>query len=401
MKATGTSRKRENPPPYPDPFLHPRVEGVEGDRRTGWRCFRASLLLRSALSARVSMLGKPNLEPSTHVHRRSQSVARLRHGARMPASVLMLHQSRHGADWVLRGFAAVARVGRERVTPLGKISINKRLKTPIKVEIFKRRPGFRMLATALGRLVLIGTVFLSASAGAESLICGGKVVEIENGIPVRITHEDKTSNDLRGNSYWTFDGRAIEHRLMKKPIACRQGEKLTREEIVDISASQFSDSPHLRGMSPEEGELMSYYVRKKMTVGTECDRLVDGAKSNSRRDTYWIDCKDASGVTRRVWISEKELRDGKLVSVNRPVSRDYALNACEIALKNYALHKDTFEPSRFWGSAVNASQHTGNTKVALSFSAKTAYGTVKHFQGWCTITSSGAVADTTIEHREG
>lgn len=158
-----------------------------------------------------------------------------------------------------------------------------------------------------GSILIVLALIASTSANAKTLTCGIKTVTISGNTITKIVHEDgtvHTGGSVSNN--WTYDGKTITHRLMKKPISCSSKAK-SRDEVIAELAGRFEKNPKSYGMTGQEANLMGKYTAKLMRKNNACHLLVDAAKSTSRQEMFYIDCNDKQSKSKRYWVSESDL----------------------------------------------------------------------------------------------
>lgn len=247
--------------------------------------------------------------------------------------------------------------------------------------------------------VLIALALLaSTSAGATTLTCGLKTVTISGKKITKIVHEDgsvHTGGSVSNN--WTYDGKAITHRIMKEPISCGSKAK-GRDEVIAELSGRFSKNPKSYGMTSREADLMGKYTAKLMRDDNECHLLVDAGKSTTRQDMFYIDCNDKRSESKRFWVSENDLAGGSIKPAAAPVSSGDAISICSGELKARTTNPSTYDPALILGTSSRAIESTGRNVVEIEFEASNSFGVVGKYVGGCVL-ESGLPIEVTIRDR--
>ena len=235
-------------------------------------------------------------------------------------------------------------------------------------------------------LLLIAALMLSSSAvqaATQELSCGVKKIRVENGKLARITHEDGTihAGVAKLAKNWNFNGKGIKHRLFGDRIPCSTSGP-SRSEIVATVAKRYTDDPDLYGMNTGEGRAMSALVSKLMKNDPGCFNVADAAKSTSRANSFFIDCRSKAGKSSRRWVTGAELMAG--ASRGPAQKTGNALRACDAQLRANATNPSTYDPSLIAGSAVNYVPETGRTVASIRFKAANSFGVESSYEGVCT-----------------
>jgi len=249
-----------------------------------------------------------------------------------------------------------------------------------------------------GGILISFALLVSNGASANTLTCGLKTVTLSGNTITKIVHEDgtvHTGGSVSNN--WTYDGKAITHRLMNEPISCGNKSK-SRDEVIAELSGQFSKNPKSYGMTAQEAILMSKYTAKLMRHDASCHLLVDAAKSTSRQGMFYVDCNDKQSKTRRYWVSESDLAGGFVKKAATPVSSSDAISTCNSELKARATNPSTYEPSLILGASSRAVERTGRNVVEINFEAANFFGVVGKYVGRC-ILESGLTIEVTIRDR--
>lgn len=257
----------------------------------------------------------------------------------------------------------------------------------------KQTPS-RRIRTSL----LLFTFIVTTGANANTLTCGLKKVTLSGNAITKIVHEDgtvHTGSSVSNN--WTYDGKSITHRIMKKPIPCSSKAK-SRDEIIAELSGRFSKNPKSYGMTSQEAALMGDYTAKLMKQDNACHLLVDAAKSTSRKGMFYIDCNDKQSKTKRYWVSQSDLRAGAMKKAASPVSSNDAISICNKELKARTTNPSTYDPSLALGTTSRVIKRTGRNVVEINFEASNAFGVVGQYIGRC-ILESGSPIEVTIGDR--
>lgn len=231
---------------------------------------------------------------------------------------------------------------------------------------------------------------------AETLNCGLKKINVQNGKINEITHEDGTVHS--GNSIsdnWTYDGKSIKHRIMDEKIQCGSKAK-SRNEIIDELASRFIKNPAIHGMNKQEAQFMTNYTANLMRTDENCNLLVDASKSTQRKDMFFIDCNDKVGNPNRYWVPASDMKSGTLKSAVRPVSDKEAISVCSQSLKSQTTNPATYDPSLLTGTTSRVVKSNGRNVVEINFGASNKLGSKAKFKGKC-ILESGKLIESVIE----
>ncbi len=233
---------------------------------------------------------------------------------------------------------------------------------------------------------------------AKTLTCGLKKVTLSGNTITKIVHEDGTVHTGHSvSNNWTYDGKAIMHRIMKNPIPCSNKSK-SRDEVIAELSGRFSKNPKSYGMTSQEADLMRDYTAKLMKENNECYLLVDAAKSTLRKGMFYIDCNNRQSKTKRYWISQNDLRGGAVKKAASPVSSSDAIAICNKELKARVTNPGTYDPSLTFGTTNRAIERTGRNVVEIDFEASNAFGVVGKYVGRC-ILESGTPIEVTIRNR--
>jgi hypothetical protein len=252
----------------------------------------------------------------------------------------------------------------------------------------------KLASTLVAVLALLASTIVSAS----TITCGVKTITLSANTITKIVHEDGTVHTGASiSNNWTYDGKAITHRLLGERIPCGNRPK-SRDELIAELSGQFSKDPGSFGMTPREASLMGVYTSKLMKQDPTCHLLVDAAKSTSRPGMFYIDCNDAKANTTRLWLSQKDLQAGTLTTAAKPVSSADAVSICNAQLKSRATNPATYSPSLLTGTSHQAINRTGRNVVEIAFETANAFGVVGQYLGRC-ILESGTPIEVTITSR--
>lgn len=255
-----------------------------------------------------------------------------------------------------------------------------------------------MKRASMHSATLIACALFAPGASATTLTCGLKSVTLSGNTITKIVHEDGTVH--AGGSVpnnWTYDGKAITHRLMGKPISCGSKAK-SRDEVIAELSGRFADNPEAHGMTAKEADLMGTYTARLMRQDASCHLLVDAGKSTSRAGMFYIDCNDRQATTRRFWVSESDLARGSVGGAAAPVPSGDAISVCSSELKARTSNPNTYDPSLTFGASSRAIERTGRNVVEITFEATNALGVVGKYVGTC-ILESGVPIEVTIRDR--
>lgn len=234
-------------------------------------------------------------------------------------------------------------------------------------------------------------------AKAETINCGLKTIIVQNGKIDQIKHEDGTIHS--GSSVsdnWGYDGKSIKHRLVDDRISCGTKPK-SRVEIIAELSSRFVKNPSLHGMDKQEARWMTSYTANLMKTDKNCHLLVDASKSTQRKDTFYIDCNDHSGNSRRYWVSRSDLKAGNSSPPATSVSDAVATEICNTELRSKANNSGTYKPSLLTSTSSRSVKANGRNIVEINFNVKRTNGVEGKFRGRC-ILESGRLIEATIEH---
>ena len=251
----------------------------------------------------------------------------------------------------------------------------------------------KKIATAIGV-----SLFFASSAGATTLYCGSKTVTLSGNTVVKIIHEDGTVHDGASISkWWSYDGKAIMHSRLQERLLCSTKAK-SRNEIIEELSGRFSKNPKVHGMTAQEAKLMGQYTAMLMRQESSCHLLVDASKSTQRQGMFFIDCNDQQAKTKRIWISESDLKQGVVKQAAAPISTSKAISICNDALKSRTKNKSTYDPALTLGTVSRTVERTGRNVVEIDFKAANSYGVVGKYVGSC-ILESGSLMEVTINER--
>lgn len=232
-------------------------------------------------------------------------------------------------------------------------------------------------------------------AKAETIHCGLKTINVQNGKINQITHEDGTIHSGSSISEnWAYDGKSIKHRLIDERIQCNTKPK-TRTEIIEELSSRFIKNPSIHGMDKQEARWMTSYTSNLMKTDKNCHLLVDASKSTQRKDTFFIDCNSLSGNPNRYWISRDDLKAGNSRPPASPVSDAKAIEICNTELRSQTTNPSTYDPSLLTGTTGRTIKANGRNVVEIDFSAANKLGIKSKFRGRC-ILESGRLIEATI-----
>ena len=262
---------------------------------------------------------------------------------------------------------------------------------------FEEMTVIRTIRSSWGILVVLA-LLAASNANAKTLTCGLKAVTVRGNTITKIVHEDGTvhsGSSLSNN--WTYDGKSITHRIMKKPISCSsRGKK--RDEVIAELSGRFSNNPESYGMTVQEAGQMRRYTAKLMRQDNACHRLVDAAKSTSRQGMFYIDCNDKQSRTKRFWVSESDLAGDSIRKAATPVPSSDAISICNKELKSRTTNPGTYDPALILGTSSRAIESTGRNVVEIDFEAKNSFGVIGKYVGRC-ILESGSLIEITVRDR--
>ncbi|MGI2002123.1 hypothetical protein [Shewanella frigidimarina] len=237
--------------------------------------------------------------------------------------------------------------------------------------------------------------FLSMSSNAETITCGLKQVVVNENTINKIIHEDGTVHTgVSVSNNWSYDGRAIKHKLLDTPITCSSKPK-SRDEIIAELSGKIAENPEMYGMNKQQAVLMKNYTANLMKTDNQCHLLVDTAKSSSREGMFFIDCNDQSSNTKRYWISESELAQGVVKNATLPIMKSEAIDICNQEFKKMVNNPSTYDPSLILGTSHNVVETSGRNIVEIEFKASNAFGVKSPFIGRC-ILEAGAPIEVKI-----
>lgn len=261
------------------------------------------------------------------------------------------------------------------------------------------RNGKRMKKRKVACYLALFALALSAQmTKAETIHCGLKTITVQNGKITHLRHEDGTVHS--GSAVadnWSYNGKSIKNRYDDKPIQCGTKPK-SRDEIISELSSRFVANPKLYGMDKQEAKWMMSYTSNLMITDKNCHLLVDAAKSSQRKDTFYIDCNNQSGQSRRYWVSRNDLKEGSVKPPATPISTTAAVELCNAELRSKTAHPATYNPSLLTGTTSRVVEANGRNVVSIDFSAKNAFGVEGKFQGKC-ILEAGRLIEATIADR--
>lgn len=245
-------------------------------------------------------------------------------------------------------------------------------------------------------LAFVSIFFLFHQAvQAETIHCGLKTINVQNGRIDQITHEDGTihsGSNISDN--WAYDGKSIKHRLMDERIQCRTKPK-TRNEIISELSSRFIKNHSIHGMDKQEAQWMTSYTANLMKTDNNCHLLVDASKSTQRKNTFFIDCNDKVGNPNRYWVSRDDLKSGNSGSPAMPISETKAIDICNNELRLKTTNPSTYDPSLLTGTSSRSLKANGRNVVEIDFTAASALGIKGKYRGKC-ILESGRLIEATI-----
>lgn len=255
----------------------------------------------------------------------------------------------------------------------------------------------RTISTALFLTLFVITASTQV-AKAATINCGLKTITVQNGKINQITHEDGTIHSGSSvSNNWSYDGKSIKHKLMDDRIPCNTKPKSRNEVISELSAVFIKD-PSLHGMNKQEAQWMTSYTADLMKTDKNCYLLVDASKSTQRKEMFYIDCNDRTGVKRRYWVSRDDLKTGNQKPSAAPVSKATAIDICNTKLRLKTTNPTTYNPSLLTGTTSRTVVANGRNIVEIDFSAKSAIGVEEKFRGRC-ILESGRLIEVTIAPR--
>ncbi len=240
--------------------------------------------------------------------------------------------------------------------------------------------------------------FSSLNVSAQVLTCGLKKVTINDGQIRKIEHEDGTvhvGNSVSQN--WSYDGVSIKHRLFDDSIACDSKPK-SRDEIISELSGRFLNNPSSYGMNNDEAELMRDYTANLMKNDTSCYLLVDAAKSVSKGGMFYIDCNDKLANPKRYWVSDSELKDGKIKKPIMPINENTAKNICNEEIKKRIFNPEKYNPSLVMGSTSRIVESLGRNVVEIDFKAPDKLGVESEYTGKC-ILEGGSIVEVAIRDK--
>lgn len=250
--------------------------------------------------------------------------------------------------------------------------------------------------TKIGLLFFLALI--SFAVCAEVRTCGLKTITLKGKSIIKIVHEDGTVHTGASvSNNWIYSGDSISHWLMKEPIEC-DGKAKSRNEIVTELSGRFAKSPDSYGMTPKEADLMGSYTADLMKNENQCYLIVDAAKSTQRPGMFYIDCNDKHSITKRYWISQKDLIDGNIKSEIGAIASGDAIMLCNERLKAHASNPSTYDPYFVTGTSSRTIERTGRNIVEINFDAANSFGVVGKFTGHC-ILEAGELLEVTINER--
>jgi hypothetical protein len=246
--------------------------------------------------------------------------------------------------------------------------------------------------------ILFLLLFLSKNSIGETITCGLKQVVIQGNAITKITHEDgtvHTGGSVSNN--WSYDGKSIKHRLLEDKIPCG-GKPKSREETIAAIAESMFENPKASGMSNQEAEQMKAYAINLMKSDNGCYLMVDAAKSVYKKGMFYIDCNDQSSNTKRIWVSEDQLKQGIMQSAMSPVSDRVAIEICNNQLKMRTNNPSTYDPYLLTGTTSRKIESSGRNVVEIVFKAANAFGLESQLVGKC-ILEGGTPIEVTISEQ--
>lgn len=253
--------------------------------------------------------------------------------------------------------------------------------------------------TMMTLLILVSVnLFFVKEIKAETISCGLKRIDVQNGKINRIEHEDgtvHTGNSINDN--WSYDGKSIKHRLIDEPIACGTKPK-TRSEIIGELSSKFNKNPSLYGMNKQEAQWMSKYTLNLMKSDKNCHLLVDGAKSINRNEMFYIDCNNSSGQSSRFWVSREDLKNGISRQKTSAINGKEAVRICDDALRSQTINPASYKSALLTGASNRISKENGRNSVEIEFTAKNGLGSEGKYIGKC-ILESGHLIEVIANER--
>lgn len=228
--------------------------------------------------------------------------------------------------------------------------------------------------------------------------CGLTKIKVQKGQIIWIQHEDGTVQSGVGvSSNWTYDGKSIKHNLMRDAIPCGTQEK-NREEVINELSSRFQNQPNVYGFTQSQGKWMSEYTAKLMRSGTTCYLMVDAARSEQRKNMFYIDCNDRRGQSHRYWVSSEDLKSGTLRPPSSSIDEGVAFQMCNAELRSRTTNPATYDPAVFTGTISRTVEEVGRNIVEINFTAANAFGVESKYKGECVL-ESGNVIDVSISER--
>lgn len=147
----------------------------------------------------------------------------------------------------------------------------------------------------------------------------------------------------------------------------------------------------------EEKEMLRSGALKILQDESNCDRIIYGDKSSSKKGSYFVTCegKDNSS-TFNVWFSPEELKENKNLKILSLPESD-AQELCIEAIKNNVKNPSTLDLSVFGYSSRK--NNNGSWTILENFSVKNSFGQSLNYEAMCLISNKGELSLTVEEKK--
>ncbi len=129
-------------------------------------------------------------------------------------------------------------------------------------------------------------------------------------------------------------------------------------------------------------------VNKVARENAQCVKIdpgsayLSGSKGTAKNPVFYVTCEDSAGRAFNVFFSASDVKEDKTLAAIQPLERGQAIQRCESAAKDAAVHPSTVDFSRFLDVAIQE-WAGGRVRVLSKFTAKNSLGVELTFDIAC------------------
>jgi hypothetical protein len=263
------------------------------------------------------------------------------------------------------------------------------------------------------------TAIASLSPGLPVSVCGDKGIATNEimGVVGEVQFREKPSksadrvinakatNILGETQYQQIDGTTMVRELCKQGpwsevqivepdwLSSHRGwvpSKFLKPIVKDASGQRVYSEENFvwDSKSTKHKKIIIAGVNKVARENKECAKIdpgtasVSSSKGTTKNPVFFVTCEDASGRAFNVFFSSSDVKADKSLLAIKPLDRDRAVQLCEEAAKDAALHPSTVDFSRILNLAVQ-DWAGGRVRVISKFSAQNSLGVELSFDISC------------------